>query len=251
VYLQLDKEIGMNKRYLLFVLVVLLLAMAIAGPVFADRRYFVWTYGYRTMPAGNAEVEYYYDYKMPDRNDRSDSKFTHQLELEFGITDRWDISLYQVFSQVHDSDFRYDGMKIRTRYRFLEAGQFFVDPLLYLEFKRPANHDEPTVVEGKLVLAKTVNKYFTAFNLVAEREMGSGHELEWKYDIGVGYAPSPSFAFGLESKGNFETGADAKQGLGPTITVAKGSLWFTTGILFPLTEKASDVEFRYILGIFL
>lgn len=239
----------MNQRYLLFAIFALMLTMLIAGPASADRRYFVWTYGYRTMPAGNAEIEYYYDYKMPDRDDRSDSKFIHQLEVEYGITDRWDISLYQTFSQVHNSDFRYDGMKIRTRYRFFEAGRYFVDPLLYLELKRPADHADPTVAEGKLVLAKAVDKYYSAFNLVAERALGSGYDLEWKYDVGLGYALSPSFVFGVESKGNFESGEEGKQGLGPTVSFAKGSIWFTTGILFPLTKHTSDVEFRYILGI--
>jgi hypothetical protein len=223
----------------------------ITAPAMADRRNFVWTYQYATMPAGSAEFEHYFGYKLSDRDVRESGQYSHQLEIEVGITDRWDVSLYQVFNQVNDSGFDYDGFKMRTRLRLFETGQYFLDPLLYLEVKRAADHAEPTEVEGKIILARTHRKYFSAFNLVAERELGSGHELEWKYDAGVGYQFSPAVSFGFESKGNFESGVKARQGIGPTVSMARGTVWLSSGILFPLTDQTSDIEFRYIMGIFL
>jgi hypothetical protein len=219
--------------------------------VFADRRHFVWTYEYATMPAGAAEFEHYFGYKLNDRDARDDGQYSHQLEIEVGITDRWDISLYQTFAQVNNAGFDYDGFKVRTRYRLFEMGQYFVNPLLYLEVKRPADHADPTEVEGKLILARTHRQIFSAFNLVVERELGSGHDLEWKYDIGIGYEFIPAVSVGFESKGNFESGEEGKQGIGPSVSVARGSVWFSSGVLFPLTDQTSDFEFRYIMGIFL
>jgi len=230
---------------------VLLLTVLLAVTASADRRQFVWTYGYQTMPAGSAEFEHYFGYKLADRDFRDDGQYSHQLEIEVGITDRWDISVYQKFAQVNNSGFEYDGFKLRTRYRLFESGQYPVDPLLYLEVKRSADHADPTEVEGKLILARNYQQFFSAFNLVTERALGSGYEWEWKYDIGVGYQVIPAFSFGIESKGNFESGAEARQALGPTFSVARGTVWLSAGVLFPLNKYSSDMEFRYILGIFL
>lgn len=230
---------------------VLVLAVMLAAPAMADRRLMVWTYGYQTMPAGDSELEHYFGYKLPDNRRRDEGQFSHQIEIELGLTDRWDISIYQMFSQENDSGFKYDGFKLRTRYRLFESGQYPVDPLLYFEMKRPAGNTDPTVLEGKLILARDFENIFTAFNFVVERNLGSGHETEWKYDIGFGYQAAPFLAFALESKGNFESGAKGKRGLGPTASFAKGSLWFSAGVLFGISVAASDFEFRYILGIHL
>lgn len=235
----------------LFALKLLLLCLLLAVSASADRRHFVWTYEYMTMPAGSAEFEHYFGYKLADRDFKEQGHYSHQLEIEVGVTDRWDISLYQTFDQVNNSGFDYSGFKFRTRYRLFESGQYPVDPLLYLEIKRSADHADPTEVEGKLILGKTYQKLYSAFNFVAERALGSGFEWEWKYDVGVGYQIIPAFAVGIESVGNFESGVEARQGLGPSISAARGTVWFSAGMLFPLNQYSSDMEFRYIMGIFL
>ena len=233
------------------IVAITIAAIFVAGPASADRRHFVWTYEYMTMPAGAAEFEHYFGYSLADRNARESGEYSHQLEIEAGITDRWDVSLYQSFAQINNSGFDYDGFKIRTRYRLFETGRYPVDPLLYLEVKRSADHTDPTEIEGKLVLARTQNQFLSAFNLVVEREMRSSAELEWKYDIGIGYQLIPAVSFGVESVGNFESGADGKQAMGPTVSLARGKVWISSGALFPLTKHTGDFEFRYILGIFL
>lgn len=238
------------KRFVTYFFVLFLVALC-CSPSMADRRQFVWTYQYHTMPAGGSELEHYFGYKLSDKDAPEKGSFSQQIEIELGLTNRWDISIYQMFSQENGSDFEYDGLKLRTRYRLFEAGQYFVDPLLYFEVKRPADHAAKTVAEGKLILARDFDRYFSAFNLVVERELGTGYETEWKYDIGIGYSFSSAFSAALESKGNFESGDDGKQSWGPTVSYAKGSIWFSTGILFPLTDNASDFELRYILGIYL
>jgi hypothetical protein len=235
----------------LYIICIFALAIIFTSQASADRRHFVWTYQYQTMPAGSAELEHYMNYKLADTDNPDAGNYSHQLEIEVGITDRWDISLYQMFSQNKTSGFIYDGVKMRTRYRLFEEGQYPVDPLLYFEAKRPSEHSEPTTLEGKLVLAKIHNQFFTAFNFVVERDLGSGHELEWKYDFGVGYQLKPAISIGLESKGNFKSSDEGNQSFGPTFSVARGSVWFTSGLLFPMTDHASDFEFRYIMGIFL
>jgi len=106
--------------------VMLFLVLSGTNTANADRRSYVWMYEYQTMPKGNSELEYYLTHKAPDFH-KYDKKNTwqHQLEYEYGLTDRWDISVYQRWQQTNaknDDKFEYTGTKLRTRYRFGEKG---------------------------------------------------------------------------------------------------------------------------------
>lgn len=49
---------------------------------FADRRSYVWTYEYQTLPKGMSEIEYYDTVKIPDTNDSSIKTLEHWVEYE-------------------------------------------------------------------------------------------------------------------------------------------------------------------------
>jgi carbonic anhydrase len=78
----------MKKRNLFVVFIGLLMVMCISSKVFADRRSYVWTYEYLTMPKGMAEFEYYLTVTVPDKNKSNINTWKHYLELEYGITGR-------------------------------------------------------------------------------------------------------------------------------------------------------------------
>ena len=215
----------------------------------ADRRAYVWTYEYLTMPRGELELENYLDYRAPDWGDKSTSRWTHQIELEYGITDQWDVALYQVFSQNNADGYKYDQMKLRTRYRFFEAGLFMVDPLLYLEYKRPANASDPNVLEGKVILARNISQFNVAGNFIIERELVSGAEWETEYALGANYGISEIFKGGIEAAGNFKSGDENEISLGPTIAFKSNKFSFSTGVLWGLNANSDDFRFRYILGL--
>ena len=95
-------------------------ALGLAAPSHADRRSYVWTYEYKTMPKGMMELEYYQTLEFPDTNNTKVSTWKQNVELEYGLTDRWDVSIYQNFKQANIASggtFSYDGFKVRTRYR--------------------------------------------------------------------------------------------------------------------------------------
>jgi len=96
--------------------------------------------------------------ELPDTDKSKVSTWKHWFELEYGITDHWDVSMYQQLKQsnTETSDkFEYDGFKLRTRYRNAEKNKLPIDTLLYLEYIRNDNLEKPNVLEGKVVLAKT------------------------------------------------------------------------------------------------
>ena len=140
--------------------ICLLGTAGISENALADRRSYVWTYEYQTMPKGMAEIEYYLTEEQINIEKTRPNTWKHWIELEYGITDHWDISMYQQFKQSNttkSSTFEYDGFKIRTRYRFLEKDKLPVDTMLYLEYIRNDNLEKPNVMEGKVILANTVD----------------------------------------------------------------------------------------------
>ena len=202
-----------------------------------------------TMPGGELELEYYLDYRAPDWGDKSTANWSHQIELEYGITDHWDLALYQVFSQPNSGSYRYSEMKFRTRYRLFEAGLFVADPLLYLELKRPSNSSDPNIFEGKFILAKEVRNFNLAGNFILERELISGAEWEKEYAVGSNYQIIPAVKAGVEVTGNFNSGSENHTLGGPTFSFASERFFITAGALWGTNDQSDDFRFRYIIGL--
>lgn len=216
---------------------------------YADQRSYVWTYEYLTMPKGKVEIEYYHTTKIPNTSDADINTMKHQIELEYGITDHWDIALYQRFEQKNNKkevDLTYDVSKLRMRYRFGEKGQFIVDPLFYLEYIRSGSFSEPNVFEAKIILAKNIGNFNFVYNQIFKQEVERGSATEYEYALGANYRLSPKLSIGLESKGNY---TDGKFYLGPTLSYSLGKNWVAFGIVQALNSESDDIQTRLIFGI--
>lgn len=226
------------------------LSLTLAAGARADTRRYVWTYEAVTMPKGLAEVEYYLTAEVPDTSAREVNKWTHQAELEYGLTERLDVSMYQVWKQVNTtktSEFKYNGFKLRSRYRFDNAETWPVRSLLYVEYKRDAALKNPDVLEGKLVLSRDIGRFNASYNQVVERALGSGAEIEYAYAAGVRYEIIPECAVGVESTGNYSKGGYY---IGPTVSLQpSGKLFCNLGALFGIDDAAKDVQVRFLTGI--
>lgn len=214
----------------------------------ADQRGYVWTYDATTMPKGMAEAEYYLTAKVRDTAAQENSSWQHQVELEYGLTDRLDISMYQMWKEsrtAEEDSFTYEGFKLRSRYQLLSRGAFLLDPLLYVEYMRKSALEDPDVLEAKLVLSKDIGKIHFAYNQVLEQELEDGSEAEHGYACGARVDIRDGASIGIESKGNYTDGAYAA---GPTLAAATESLWLAAGVLIGLNDKADDLNARLIVG---
>lgn len=173
----------------------------------ADRRSYVWTYEYMTMPKGKSEIEYYLTHKAPDFHKYSENNtWEHQIEYEYGLTDKWDVSIYQRWQQTNTSEgdkFEYTGTKLRTRYRLGEKGMYPIDTLLYLEYIRPDSSKEAEIIEGKLIFAKDFGKVNIAYNQIRKVVINNRGDNENEYASGVSYEFNPCLKLGLESTGSY------------------------------------------------
>lgn len=227
-----------------------LFVLVVAGSARADRRSYVWTYEYQTVPKGMAELEYYLTTKIADSKNTSDKNtWEHQLEYEFGLTDRWDFSIYQMWKHTNTSSedkFEYTGTKLRTRYRLGEKGMYPLDMLLYLEYIRPDGSGAPEILEGKLVLAKDIGKWNIAYNQIIKEGINNRGETEHEYAAGACYELSSAWKLGLESTGNL---TEERYYLGPTLSWGSRRVWANIGFLMGLNDRSDDLRFRLIIGM--
>jgi hypothetical protein len=254
-------------RITAFVFLVATLGLAPAAR--ADRRIFAYTYPYMTLPQGSFELEHYLDLGLrgptvawegptttATQRDWLHPTWQHQVELEYGITDRLDFGFYNVFQQDAAGDLHFEGVKLRSRYRFADPGVLPVDTGVYLEY---AYFGEEMEVEQRLILSKVLGPVEIAFNLKLAEELELA-EKEWEYyvvpSLGVGYHLSPMLAMGVEyvarmviEEGELE---HYVHWVGPTLSVASGPFYWTlTGQAQLGHQSLAGVQIRSLVGIVL
>jgi len=239
----------MRKAGLYSLVVGLFIILGISSDSMADWRSYVWTYEYSTMPKGMSEIEYYLTTKIPDTAKSNINTWQHWLELEYGVTDKWDAAMYQMWKYANTatgSTFDYDGFKVRTRYRFGEQGKFFIDPELYFEYIRDDDFSEPNVGEVKLILAKDLGGFNVSYNQAIERNLEREGKSKHEYAVGASYALLPDFKLGIESKGSY---SGRESAIGPTISWAGAKFWVSFGAALGLNKRTDDIQSRMIIGM--
>lgn len=236
------------RKYLLLTF-GLFLALGITSNSYADRRSYVWTYEYQTMPKGMWELETYVTSEIPNMHKSNINSVKPQLELEYGITDKWDVAMYQMWefkNKRNENDSEYKGFKLRTRYKIGEKGKFFVDPLLYFEYIRDDDFSKPNVGEVKLILAKDIGDFNVSYNQIIKRNLDRRGKTDNEYATGISYAFTPGLRIGIESKGNYPK---EKYAVGPTLSYAFNKAFVALGTAFGLNKRTDDLQTRMIVGI--
>lgn len=239
----------MKNLRLLGLAVGLFLILGLTKNSYADRRSYVWTYEYQTMPKGMSEIEFYETLKLPDTNDTDIKTLEHWVEYEYGVTDRFDAAIYQMWKtndKRNEIDTKYDGTKLRARYRFGEKGRYFVDPLVYAEYKRSAKSHDPHALELKLILAKDIGNFNIAYNQILNQALERHGVTESEYALGLSYKLNNRLSIGLESKGSY---LKDKYYYGPTISVSGKRFWVAVGAAWAMHKRADDLQVRLIAGI--
>lgn len=244
----------------------------------ADRRIFGFTYPYMTQPKGGFEIEYYLDAEIDRVDDPATvdvlengfrPKWRHQMEFEYGITDKWDFGFYNVFEQQPYGAFEYRGVKLRSRYRFLEEGQWVIDPAVYLEV---ALFGDEIEIEQRLIVGRRFGRLELDLNIKVEEELEfksaqfkdgrlepAETELEIVFNptLGVGWHFNEHVAVGLEYYGHLEVEHGEVEHfanfVGPTLSVAGGRFWWTVTVQPQLgsTHDHAAVHVRSLFAIVL
>ncbi|UCG51601.1 MAG: hypothetical protein JSW58_15670 [Candidatus Latescibacterota bacterium] len=239
----------MMKKFTVVGLLVVSALLESSSVCLADQRAYVWTYEYMTLPRGATELESYTTISTPDVNKFEGITSTEQqLELEVGMTDRFDFAIYQVFIQEPESDLRYKGYKLRARYRFGEKDKYPLDPLVYAEYKGKPDFSEHGI-ELKLVLAKDIGRLNIALNPILELEREDGEwEAEPEYAVGLSFGiVDELLRLGIEGKGS-----EHGHYVGPVISHGRQHAWMTLGSAIKasnIDEGKPELQVRLVVGI--
>ena len=86
------------------------------------------------------------------------------VEIEYGLTDRWDLAVYNMFDVAQriceagggecSGGTGYAGLKLETRFRLSLPGEWPVDPVLYFEYQHLLRGDANDKLEAKLILGR-------------------------------------------------------------------------------------------------
>ena len=253
----------MHKRIAVAIGVAAGFLVSLALPAHADRRAYGVTYEAVTAPQGELDVETWSTYTPDGEVDGSAASrgVREMIELEYGITDRWDAALYNMLDIVSgDTASGYAGFKIETRYRPTQRGEWFVDPVFYVEFQQLFRGDAKQTLEGKLILAKDVGNVNAAVNVSIEEERLTDKtwNTELEYAAGVSYAFSPAWILGAETFGKAEKDMDEMENrlwVGPALSWAGGGtgslrgIWVTLAGGAGLSSGADAYYARLIVGL--
>jgi len=242
------------------------LATALASRVAsADRRAYGVTYEAVTAPKGELDVETWSTFAPDGEVDGGPSSrgVREMIELEYGVTDHWDVALYNMLDMITSGDTQsgYAGLKVETRYRPSDRGEWPIDPVFYLEFQQLFRGDARQKYEAKLILAKDIGKVNLAANVALEEERTTepAWNTEVEYAVGSAYALSPAWSVGAELFGKAEKGemggVENRSWAGPAVSWAGGGrgalqgVWVTLSGGAGLGGEADPYYARAIIGL--
>jgi hypothetical protein len=241
-----------------------LLVLALAAPAHADRRAYGQTYEAVTASRGELDVEMWTTYANLGEVDGGPPSpgVREMIELEYGLTDRWDVALYNMLDITNgDTDSGYAGFKIETRFRPTFRGEWIVDPVFYAEFQQLFRGDADQKLELKLILAKDVGPLNVALNLAFEGEIAGGDfnpEFEWAFGASYGFGAAVKLGaeiFGKLERGEGDDGDVHRVWAGPALSFATApggalrGLWVTVAAGAGLTAGSDDFYGRAIVGL--
>ena len=247
------------KQIILGSLLFTLLLVPGQGTAFADLRDYIVNRQYYTPSRGEFEIELYNDLNLAEADNDDSYNSKHQIELEYGLTNRWMVAYYEVFTWDRAQDWKRDAYKIETKYRFAESGQWPVDVALYSEYKNPngSRDARSDSLEAKLILAKHFGPWHWIGNWIVERKLNEGDFWEQRYTLGVSYAVTPRTRLALEIKetlgdtDNFGIHRkDHKFQLIPGIyTSPRDNMRILFGPAIGLTRATDDLQLKSIVEI--
>ena len=239
-------------------------ALVAAPPARADRRAYGTTYEAVTAPKGELDVESWMTFaKDGEVGDSAPGGGLRQMEeLEYGLTRRWDVALYNMLDvSAAEGGTRYAGLKVESRLRLADPGEWPVDVIGYLEYEWQRAGDADHSLEAKAIVARDFGPWNVAGNLSLELEhlVAGAFHPEVEYALGAcRELGGPAVKLGLEAFGKLEREEGALQPFvfaGPAVSFAVGHLgplrgvWLTLAGGRGLTPSSETAYGRAILGL--
>lgn len=237
----------------------LILPLCLVESSLGGARHFTYIYEAPTAAPGSIELENYAT-SLFDEGRFTGFAFRH--ELEFGITPRFQASLYLANWTYEnggsDGGARYQSTSVEAIYNLTNPVTDLVGLSLYQEIGGGRRAFES---ESKLIAQKNFGPIIVAYNVTVEAgfegEKLREHEGELSQALGVSYEITPRISVGTELLHEIilpdwkTTDADNNFFLGPNVSY-RSDKWFATATALlqtTNTEDEPDYQVRLIFGI--
>jgi len=200
------------------------------------------------VSAGELEIETQNDITR-DANPAKNGTAKHQIELAYGVTDRWQTGLYGVFEKIPGQSLIHTQTKWANVFQLFEEGEQWLDAGLYLEYiKLAGSQRKPDVAEFKFLLEKPAGDLIHTLNITLKKPLGTTAQgTTWGYAWRSLWSMNPNFQPAIEAYGTLgkigRIDAPSRQSylLGP---VMRGKIFddfkYDMGYLFGLTKGSVD-----------
>jgi hypothetical protein len=239
------------------VALTLLLLATVAASSDAGVRRFTFVYESTTSRAGDVDVENWVTLETHTPNDHDFRAVTFRHEIEIGLTDHLQASVYLADWQYErGAGTSYTDSAVELIYSVTNPVADPVGVAIYQEYKGGRRLFE---WESKVIAQKNFGRFITAYNATLEAEWeGRGlHEQagELQQSVGVSYEVDPRFSVGVECVHEiaFPEWSKANRGVffaGPNASVRAGNVFLTVTALGQLTSAGDepDLQLRAVFG---
>ena len=233
---------------------ILFLSILPAFSVFAGVRHFTFLYEAPTSAPGSFELENWMTWARLSDPERADElAFRHEIEI--GITDRFQASIYLVdWSYVHEgerSGFNYSDTALELIYNLSNPVTDLLGLSIYQEIR---GGDRFLEWESKVIAQKNLGPWIFAYNATLEAVWeGAGltkREGEFSQALGVSYEIRPRLSVGLEFLHEFvfpEWRDEEKIRnvfIGPNVSYRRSNWFVTVTSLAQATDTSEEADFQ-------
>jgi len=235
---------------------VLIWTTAFTVQSYAGARLFTFVYEATTTAPGAVELENWVTWQTITPNNSHSNAVDFRHEIEFGITDHFQASIYLADWNVHSGlDDQSNGVSYTDTaaefiYNFTNPATDWIGLSGYEEIQVGDRHGE---LETKLIAQKNFGKLVAAYNLTLEAEWeGPGwreHDGELQQALGISYELSPRVFVGAEcvheiALPNWTDHGRGRFFVGPNVSVRSGRWWATITPLAQATRDGDEPELQ-------
>ncbi|HEX4640521.1 MAG TPA: hypothetical protein VH252_03995 [Chthoniobacterales bacterium] len=236
--------------------IAIILSLLLALPALAGSRRFTYVYEVTTSPPGDVEIENWVTWKTRKPDDRGFDQVDFRHELEFGITEKFQLAVYVADWNYHhgmsagEPGFTLDGSAIELIYNLTNPVADPIGLAVYQEFQGGYRRFES---ESKLIAQKNLGKFVVAYNATLEAEWeGEGleeREGEFQQSLGLSYEITQRILVGAEfvheiAFPDWSETEDGKFFAGPNISIRYHNCWATMTALAQITRAGDEPDFQ-------
>lgn len=219
-----------------------------ASTLTADERRFTYVYEPETLPAGAMEFENWVTLRSQRNSAVGQDNYNRwdlRQELEYGVTDRYTLSVYlnesaesyrDPVTEDDHSDFEWKGLSLENLYNVLNPAEHPIGLTLYLEGTYSGEEAE---VEQKIIIGQRHGDWKWAFNLEHATEWEDNlHEIEGELGASFGLARDlgKHWSIGLEFRNQtlipeYKEWESSAFFVGPVVSFRQEKWWAALTIL--------------------